>query len=254
MTLSDAPNEDTRVSQVIDTANPRQWVKDALATCAVSYMRCSGDGQVLGDTWDRQRETITKYAEANKLGIMREFRDEGVSGKTELSNREGLSSCIDFVQLNGIGLVIVEDSTRLARDLVVSEVIVMQFQKIGVRVVAASGSVDLTEGNASNPTAKLIRQILAAVSEFERACITLKLNGARKRIRDAGGKAEGVYPYGEDPKRPEEAPVLSAMLVMRGQGMTNEKIALALNLRGNRGRQGGEWHTATVAKILRRHP
>ena len=219
---------------------------------AVSYMRCSGDGQVLGDTWDRQFEAIHKYAKANGVQMMREFRDEGVSGKTELSNREGLSSCIDFVQLHGIPLVIVEDSTRLARDLVVSEVIVMQFQKINVRVVAAAGSVDLTEGNALNPTAKLIRQILAAVSEFERSCITLKLNGARKRIREAGGKAEGQYAYGKDPKRPDEAPILAEMVSMRTNGMTFDQIALALNLSGKCGRSGCEWKAATVAKILRR--
>lgn len=227
-------------------------------TQAVTYMRCSGDGQILGDTWDRQLEAVSKYAKANDVQIVREFRDEGITGKTELSDREGLSACIDFVQVEGIKLVLIEDSTRLARDLVVSEVIVMQFQKIGVRVVAASGSVDLTEGNALNPTAKLIRQILAAVSEFERACITLKLNGARKRIRDAGGKAEGVYPYGEDPKRPREAMVLAEMVGMRKTGMTNDQIARELNIRGYRGRgrdkkPGGEWKMPTVAKILRRH-
>lgn len=220
---------------------------------AVTYMRCSGDGQIVGDTWDRQLEAVSKYAKANDVHIVREFRDEGITGKTELSDREGLSACIDFVQMEGIKLVLIEDSTRLARDLVVSEVIVMQFQKIGVRVVAASGSVDLTAGNALNPTAKLIRQILAAVSEFERACITLKLNGARKRIRDAGGKAEGVYPYGEDPKRPEEAPVLADMLALRKQGMNYMRIASHINALGYRGREGGEWKMPTVGKILRRH-
>lgn len=33
-------------------------------------MRCSGDGQITGDTWDRQHEIIHKYAAANAIEII----------------------------------------------------------------------------------------------------------------------------------------------------------------------------------------
>ena len=46
----------------------------------------------------------------------------------------------DRVEHNGVDLVLVERSDRLARDLLVSEVIVGQFRKLGVRVVDASGT------------------------------------------------------------------------------------------------------------------
>ena len=88
--------------------------------------------------------------------------------------------------------MIVESSDRLARDMIVAEVIIREFQKIGVKVISASGGVDLTEGNDANPTAKLIRRILAAVAEFDRCVIVLKLRGARdaRRLRRADARDE----------------------------------------------------------------
>ena len=47
-------------------------------TPAVAYMRCSGLGQVSGDTWDRQLAAIRTYAEAHDIEILGEYRDQGV--------------------------------------------------------------------------------------------------------------------------------------------------------------------------------
>jgi hypothetical protein len=96
-------------------------------------------------------------------------------------------------------MVLVESSDRLARDLIVAEVVIREFQKVDVRVVAASGGIDLTAGDDSNPTAKLVRQILAAVSEFDRCVISLKLRAAKDRMKARGEKAEGRKAFGENP-------------------------------------------------------
>jgi len=217
---------------------------------AVTYLRCSGESQSLGDTWERQSETCQKYAAHNGVEIVCQFRDEGLTGKTELENRDGLSACMTYVRQHGIGLVLVEDQTRLARDLIVSEVCIREFQKIGVRVVAASGGVDLTEGDDSNPTAKLIRQILAAVSEFERCVIVLKLSRARKRIRDEFGKCDGKKAFGE---KDGEAPILERMQTLHSLGMSSLTIAGVFNEQGIPSRSGRPWRSTTIAKILARH-
>jgi DNA invertase Pin-like site-specific DNA recombinase len=47
------------------------------------------------------------------------------------------------------------------------------------------------------PTAKLIRQALGAVSEFEKAMVGSKLKGARDRRRATGVKVEGRKNYAE---------------------------------------------------------
>ena len=230
---------------------------------AVSYLRCSGDGQVSGDTWSRQRAACEKYAQANNLEILREFRDEGVPGKTELEGRAGLSDCLEYVRQNPAAIVLVESSDRLARDVIVAEVCIREFQRLGVRVIAASGGIDLTEGNDANPTAKLVRQILAAVAEFDRCVIVLKTRAARQRVRMrdgesrgfageeavAKGRCEGRKPYGD---KPGEGAVLARMRRMQEAGMTMRKITERLNSEGFRGRSGKPWHLATVHKILNR--
>lgn len=215
----------------------------------VSYMRCSGDGQILGDTWERQREVILKFASANSHDLISEFRDEGVTGKMELENRAGLSACMQLIQANNIQLVLVESSDRLARDMIVAEVIVREFQKIGVRVVAASGGIDLTAGDDLNPTAKLIRQILAAIAEFDRCVTVLKLRGARERLRTKNGKCEGRISFG---KKPSEAQTLEQMIAWRATGATCQKIADDLNTCRYKSRSGKKWHRSSVAKILSR--
>jgi DNA invertase Pin-like site-specific DNA recombinase len=216
---------------------------------AVSYMRCSGESQVLGDTWERQRAVIVKYAAANEIAIVDEFRDEGVTGKMELEGRAGLSACIQFIREKGIKLVLVESSDRLARDMIVAEVVVREFQKIGVRVISASGGIDLTEGDDSNPTAKLIRQILAAVAEFDRCVIVLKLRGARQRKKARGERGDGRHAFGE---KPGEAIVLAQIRALKAQGETTRAIAGALNATAIPTRMGGTWKAGTVAKILAR--
>ena len=220
-----------------------------MITVCVSYMRCSGDGQIQGDTWSRQSETIDKYATQNDLSIVRDFRDEGVTGKMELEGRSGLSECLQYVREHSIGVVLVEDSTRLARDMIVAEVLIREFQKLGVRVISASGGIDLTEGDDSNPTAKLIRQILAAVSEFERCCIVLKLRGARQRKRAVNGRCEGRKRFGD---HPHEQPALAEIREMANARKTPKEIAAWLNRHGLSTRSGKPWHPGSVAKIAKR--
>jgi hypothetical protein len=47
------------------------------------------------------------------------------------------------------------------------------------------------------PTSKLIREILGAVSEFDKAMTVAKLKGARDRVRRQRGKCEGRKSYAE---------------------------------------------------------
>jgi DNA invertase Pin-like site-specific DNA recombinase len=97
--------------------------------------------------------------------LLEEFSDLGVSGATELADRPGLAALLDRLESNGVRTVIVERADRLARDLMVQEVIVGQFSKLGARILTADG-VDLT--SSDDPTRRLIRQVLGAVAEFEK--------------------------------------------------------------------------------------
>jgi len=188
-------------------------------TTAFAYLRCSGQGQIEGDTWDRQLTAIRNFAAVHHFEIVAEYRDEGVPGKTELENRPGLAACLERVENNGVKVVIIEMADRLARDSVISEVIIRQFQKAGCRVISASGNVDLTAGDDSNPTAKMIRQVLAVVAEFDRCVTVLKLRAARERQRSKIGRCEGRKPFGT---KTGEASTLERILHFKKFGYTPE--------------------------------
>jgi len=80
-----------------------------------------------------------------------------------------------------------------------------------VRVIAADSGTDLTAED-DDPTRVLIRQILGAVAQFEKAIIVSKLKAARLRKRRAVGRCEGRKPFGT---RPGEAQIVAVIRRLR---------------------------------------
>ena len=217
---------------------------------AVSYVRVSGKGQADGDGPERQRQAIARYARSSRLVIVDEFSDIGVSGAKDLADRPGLAALIDRLESNGVRTVIVERADRLARDLMVQEVILSQFAKLGARIVTADG-VDLTSAD-DDATRRLIRQVLGAVAEFEKNVLVLKLRAARDRKRAKGERVEGVKPYGH---LPAEKAVIDRMRQLRrkpvnGIRQSVAKVAAQLNAEGHRNRAGREWSAQLVHHVL----
>ena len=219
---------------------------------AFSYLRVSGKSQVDGDGFVRQREAIKSYADTNNIRIVKEFKDEGVSGTTELADRDGLASLFDRIEQNGVRTVIVEKADRLARDLIVGEVILSQFRDLVVNVIEASGN-DLTADDG-DPTKVLIRQLLGAVAQFDKSVIVRKLKAARERQRKEHGRCEGRKPYGSTPA---EQQVLEQIILLRrkprkGRRLSYQKIAKQLNDDGMLARSGREWKGTTIRNIVAR--
>jgi len=220
---------------------------------ALAYLRVSGRGQIKGDGFRRQREAIRRYAQAHNIKLVGEYRDEGVSGKKDLADRKGLAALLDRLESNGIRTVLIERADRLARDLMVSEVILGQFRELGVRVIAADGGGELTVGE-DDPTRKLIRQVLGAVAEFDKSVTVLKLRAARERIRRRQGRCEGRKPFGS---YPGEAETLQRIRQLRrkpprGKRASCAKIAAQLNAEGRPTRTGVPWQPRVVYSILKR--
>jgi DNA invertase Pin-like site-specific DNA recombinase len=224
----------------------------AWKTPALSYVRVSGKGQIEGDGFDRQRDAITRFAGRNGYQLVDEFRDEGVSGTKELSDRPGLAALIDRIESNGARIVIVERADRLARDLMVSEVIIDQLTRAGAKVLTADGA-DLTSADG-DPTRVLIRQVLGAVAQFDKSVTVLKLRAARERIRRRGERCEGRKPFGA---RPSEAAALDRIKALRRKPKGQPRLSMAaiaakLNDEGVPTRQGRPWRPSSVHAILRR--
>lgn len=209
-------------------------------TEAVAYLRVSGKSQIDGDGFPRQRETVERYAAQHGLTIVDEYLDEAVSGSKEIADRDGLASLIDRIENNGVRIVLVETSQRIARDLMVGEVILAEFRRLGCKVIECSGGNDLTVGD-DNPTGKLIRQLLGAVAEYDKTMLVLKLRAARERKRRLTGRGCGPIQFGYDAKRPHEVRTALSMLSLREKGYSWRKVAERLNCLGHRTRRGRLW-------------
>jgi DNA invertase Pin-like site-specific DNA recombinase len=215
---------------------------------AFGYLRTSGKGQIGNDGFPRQREAISRYAKANKIEIVQEFGDEAITGTVDAMDRPGLTDLFVALKANGVRTVIVENATRLARDLMISEIILAEFRKIGVKVISADGGVDLTIGN-DEPTGKLIRQILGAVSEWEKCALVQKLRASRLRMRRSGQRCEGAKPYGDTP---EEQKTVETILSLRKDGKSLVAIAEQLNADTVKPRTGHKWHPTQIQRVLSR--
>ena len=215
---------------------------------AFGYLRTSGKGQIGNDGFPRQREAINRYAKAKGIEIVQEFGDEAITGTVDAMDRPGLTDLLVSIKANGVRTVIVENATRLARDLMISEIILAEFRKIGVKVISADGGVDLTIGN-DEPTGKLIRQILGAVSEWEKCALVQKLRASRLRMRRSGQRCEGAKPYGDTP---EEQKTVETILSLRKNGKSYVAIAEQLNADAVKPRTGHKWHPTQIQRILGR--
>ena len=163
---------------------------------SLGYVRVSGASQSDRDGPQRQRDRIKCFARKHGYDVIETFQDLGVSGTTDLDDRLGLAELLDRIDSNGIKTVLIERGDRLARDLVVGEIILAEFRKRDVDVISADGNVNLTEND--DPTSALTRQIINAIGEYERKVLCLRMQAARNRIRKAGGRAEGVAGYGTE--------------------------------------------------------
>lgn len=220
-------------------------------TSAVAYIRVSSKRQADGDGPKRQRQAIAQCAATSAFQVVEEYADLGVSGTTELADRPGLAELLDRLESNGVRVVLVERADRLARDLMVQEVILGQFAKIGVRLLTSDGQ-DLTSGD-DDPTRRLIRQVLGAVAEFEKNILVAKLRAARERTKRRTGSCEGRKPY---PHTPAEQAVVARMKLLRRKPRNARRISYAslaerLNTEGHRNRAGRPWSTRMVHHVLK---
>jgi DNA invertase Pin-like site-specific DNA recombinase len=213
-------------------------------TKAFSYLRVSSKGQVKGDGLTRQRTSIKAFAAVNSYRIVREFRDEGISGATETLNRPAWAEMMTALHANGVRTIIVERLDRLARDLMVQETCLSDLQKSGFTLL----SVQEPDLMAADPTRRLMRQLLGAVAEYDKSQIVLKLRGARMRKRAKEGRCEGRKPFGY---YEGEQTVIERMKSLRASGMGFDRIAAALNEERIPTRGRGIWRGFAVNRILR---
>ena len=210
---------------------------------SVAYLRTSS-GTNVGpdkDSEKRQRAAIQRYARRVGMTVVEWFNDPAVSGADPIEARPGFSALLDRIESNGVRLVLVEDASRFARDLVAQELGLLMLMRRGVRVLTAEGD-DMTD--TSDPTRIMMRQIAGAFAQYEKAWLVAKLKAARDRKWAAGGKGSGRKSYAE--ARPD---VVALAKELHGQGVSLRKISAALAERGHL-TSGGKPYVASAVQAM----
>jgi DNA invertase Pin-like site-specific DNA recombinase len=126
--------------------------------------------------------------------IVDEFYDAAVSGADPIDQRRGFTDMLKRIEGNGVRTIVVETANRFARDLMVQEVGYSILKERGIELIAADSPTSFLD---DTPTAKLIRQVLGAVAEFDKAMTVAKLRAARDRKRASTGRCEGRKTHAE---------------------------------------------------------
>jgi DNA invertase Pin-like site-specific DNA recombinase len=196
---------------------------------AVAYLRTSSAANVGADkdSDKRQNAAIAAFAKRARFQIVDTFYDAAVSGADPIETRPGFAALLDRIEGNGVHTVIIEDATRLARDLITQETGIVSLIERRVRVLTANGD-DLTATDDHFKVA--MRQIAGAFAQLEKARLVAKLRHARERIRKTKGKCEGRKSRVE--RNPEDAEVVTQAIAMAKRlRRANPKTGKRLSLR-----------------------
>lgn len=231
----------------------------------VAHLRVSTKGQQDGYGFDVQRDAVERWAKTNGHRIVRWTQDVYTGkndGDGELVGRTGLADALEALNADEADGVVFPRLDRLARALIVQETVIEQI--LAMDKVAASTVPAENDQLNDDPTRVLVRQILGAVAQYDRAMIVLRLQAGRRRKAEDGGYAYGSPRFGyRSEKRtrgsrvesvlvedPAQQDTIARMRELRAEGLSLRQVAATLNEEQRPAKRGGTWHPRTVATAL----
>jgi site-specific DNA recombinase len=220
----------------------------------VGYCRVSTDNQKEEGTIEIQENSLKKYAEKNSYELLKIFKDNGISGASELENRPGLAELFIYTENNKeIEGVLIFKLDRLARDLYIQEHLIKKLEGLNKKLI----SIKEPHLESNDPMRKAFRQFMGIVSELEKAFITMRLSGGRINKAQKGGYAGGATALGYKTKNKKliidekQAEIIRMIFKMkRYKRMGLREIARELNEKGIPTAIGGKWYAGTIKYIL----
>jgi DNA invertase Pin-like site-specific DNA recombinase len=216
---------------------------------AVAYIRTSSAANVGADkdSDKRQRAAIQAFAKAAGYEVLAEFYDAAVSGADAIDRRKGFAEMLDRIASNGVRTILVESPDRFARDLAVQLAGHDHLKGLGVALIPTSAPDYFLE---DTPTAVLVRQVLGAIAQFEKASLVAKLKASRDRKRKAAGKCEGRKSWAE--RKPELVQQAKRLRRKSPKGVQRSlrEIAAELAKLGFKNERGVQFSASSVASIL----
>jgi DNA invertase Pin-like site-specific DNA recombinase len=208
------------------------------------------DRQNLGS--DAQVASIEEWSRKNDVRIV-EWLVEEVSGGAELARRPVLLQALGATVAHGAGVLVVQKIDRFSRDGVTAALALGELERNGATLAVADGA-----GGGEDPTAQLIRAVLLAVAQFEKAMIAVRVRSALQ-VKKTRGEMTGVAPYGtrlsSDGKtlepHPEESAIKERLRQLRTSGLTIRAIIRQANVEGLCNRKGKPFTLRSLHVIVK---
>lgn len=224
--------------------------KKANKAAAVLYVRVSTDEQALGPT--AQRTAAERWCASRGVELVAVCEDLGVSGGAPLDRCPGLLEALRQLESHGAGVLLVAKRDRLARDVVKAAMVEQLAGRVGAVVASAAG-----EGEGTDPAAALMRTMVDAFAQYERALIGARTKAALA-VKKAKGERTGTVPYGYElaadgvqlVAHEGEQAVIATIRALRAEGLSLRAITTELASRGLVSRSGGRWHLTQVVRVL----
>ncbi len=220
---------------------------------AFGYLRVSSQGQVDGYGFDRQESTIKAYAEKAGFEIVKFFKEEGVSGTKDKTDRPAFQAMVTEILSNGVRTVIVEGMDRLARELRIQETLLIYLASKKVELISARTEENVTEAIKTDPMKKALIQIQGVFAELEKNQLVRRLKKGREKAKEKTGKCEGRKSYGETEEEQEVIRKIKNMRRTRKggiKGLTLQAIADKLNSESVKTKDGSKWTPTQVYRIF----
>ena len=215
-------------------------------TKAYVYLRTSGDDGKEKAGLPVQRDACAAFAQKASFEIVREFPDDGVTGKLPMHVRPQGKLLIAALLGNGVKHVLCYDAKRIGRTQPAFWSFIGMCRDNGITVLDASGT-NLCESVQGG--------IGGLMAEMDRDATVARL-AAGKKIWRGKRRVEGRWPYGQHPSHDydSERETVRRITDWKAAGVSNCEITRRLNTEGTRTRYGKCFTTTTITRILEREP
>ena len=199
------------------------------------YIRLSKDdgGEKESESITNQRSLLDSFAKKNKLDVVCEYVDDGISGTS--FDRPDFNRMIDAIHTKKINMIITKDLSRLGRDYIQTGYYLEKFfPENRVRYISLLDGIDTGLNNYNNditPFKAIMNDMYA--KDISKKIRSVKEDKQRKGLF-IGGKAAYGYKKSSDEKNKiiineEVAGIVRRMFMLAFEGKSCHEIAVILN-------------------------
>lgn len=204
----------------------------------IGYTRVNTEAQAReGVSLEMQAWKIASYYDVKDWTLDEVIPDEGESAKS--LDRTGMKRLIEMVEAGKVSTVIVYKLDRLTHSVADLDRLVKLFERKGVALVSLQENLD-----ATTATGRLMMNLLASISQWEREVIGERTRDAMTELK-AAGKVYSRPVFGDQD-------TIGYLKAEHGLGQSYSELAAELNARGVQTARGGTWAAATVRNLVLR--